>query len=118
MNKYSAWLDLKEGIKHLTEKLHEIEAEIWLNAEKNGNLNLKGGKSFDDGEFKITITHADSVKIDQNRASERPELFRLKYEFNKSEYKNLVSSQKNFVDEAMTITPNKPSFKIIKIGEN
>jgi hypothetical protein len=115
MNKYGAWLDLKEGIKHLTEKLHAIEAEIWLEAEAAGNLNPKGGKTFEAGEYKVTINHVDSVKVDQKLAAERPELFRLKYEYDKSQYKNLVVSQRSYVDDAITISPNKPSFKVVKV---
>ena len=114
MNNLERWLDLKDGIKILTEQLHEIEASIWLDAEKNGNLNLKGGKTYEDGGFKITITHTDSVKVDQSLAGLKPELFRVKYDFNKSEYKNLVKSQKDFVDEAITISSGKPNFKIVK----
>jgi len=112
---YELWLGYKDQIKVLTEKLHEVEAAIWLDAEKNGNLNLKGGKSYDVDGFKVTITHTDSVKVDQSLAQLKPELFRIKYDFNKTEYKNLVKSQRDFVDEAITISSGKPNFRIIKI---
>lgn len=115
MNYYEQWLELKEKQKAITEELHAIECEIWLAAEASGNLNLKGGKSFDVDGFKVTINHVDSVKVDQKLAADRPDLFRVKYEYDKSSYKNLVTSQKSYVDEAITITPNKPSFKIMRV---
>jgi hypothetical protein len=113
MNIYEKWLHHKELVKSETEKLHEIEAEIWLAAEAAGNLNPKGGKTFEtENGFKVTINHVESVKVDQKLAALRPDLFRVKYEFSKSEYKNLVDTQKSFVDDAITISMNKPSFKV------
>lgn len=115
MSNYERWLEYKETIKGLTEKLHEIESEIWLDAEKNGNLNPRGSKTFDDGKFKVTINHVESVKVDQKAACMRPDLFRIKYEFDKIQYKNLIDSQRDFVDEAITISMNKPSFRVERI---
>lgn len=115
MNYYEQWLELKEKQKAITEELHAIECEIWLAAEKRGDVNTFGGKSSIVGDYKITITHSESVKVDQRIAEQRPELFRLKYEFNKSEYKNMVKSQKEFIDEAITIVPTKPNFKIVRL---
>jgi hypothetical protein len=116
MNDYEKWLNLKERINDLLEQLHEVEAEIWLKASKDGKLNPKGSKSFENNGFKITIIHSDTVKVDQDLATKRPDLFRVKYEFNKSEYKNLIKSQKDFVDEVITIKPNKPSFRVERIS--
>ena len=115
MKNYEVWLSFKDQIKEMTEKLHEVEAAIWLEAEKNGNLNLKGGKTYEDDGFKITITHTDSVKVDQSKAQLRPELFKLKYEYIKGDYKNLVKSQRDFVDDAITISSGKPNFKIVRV---
>ena len=112
---FKTWLNLKEEIKLLTEELHEVEGAIWLQAQESGNLNLTGSKTFDEGTFKCTITHGETYKIDQKKAALRPELFRVKYEHNKADYRDLVKSQKDFVDEALTITPSKPSFKIVRI---
>jgi len=115
VQEYQQWLALKAKIKTLTEELHDVEASIWLKAQALGQINLAGSKTYEDGDFKITITNAETYKVDQKIAAERPELFRAKYEFNKSEYKNLVKSQKDFVDEAITIVPSKPNFKVVMV---
>lgn len=117
MNRYEKWLSLKDRIRILTEELHEVESDIWLAAEKDGMLNPNGSKTSDVGEFKITITHNDSVKVNKELAEKSPHLFRWKAEFNKLDYKLLTDSQRKVVDEAITITPMKPQFKIVKKEE-
>lgn len=117
MNLYQKWLQKKEIIKQQTEELHEIEADIWLRAESLGELNPKGGRTFHDGEFSITINHIESVKVDQKKALIRPDLFKVKYEYSKSDYKTLTDSQKEFVDDCITISMNKPQFKVVVKGD-
>jgi hypothetical protein len=112
---YQKWLTLKEIIIQQTKELHEVEAAIWLEAEKNGNLNLLGGKTFDADNFKVTITHSESIKVDQKAAALRPDLFKVKYEFDKTGYRQLVKTQKDVVDECITITKAKPSFRIVRL---
>ncbi|MEY3787132.1 MAG: hypothetical protein RIQ94_178 [Pseudomonadota bacterium] len=114
MTLFEKWVGTKNSIKELTEKLHELEGQIWLKAEASGDLNLKGSKTFHQDDYSVTITHGETVKVDQKFALTRPDLFKVKYEFDRTQYKNLVESQKEFVDEAITITPSKPQFKIVK----
>ena len=114
---YVRWVGLKEKIKGLTEELHGVEADLWLQAESMGMLNPNGSKTFEDAGYKITITHGETVKVDAQKAAVNPELFRIKYEFSKTDYKLLTDSQRSVVDEAITITPSKPNFKVIRMEE-
>lgn len=114
---YVRWVGIKERIRKLTEELHEVEANVWLFAESNGLLNPNGSKTFEDAGYKVTITHGETVKVDQSMASVNPELFKIKYDFSKTDYKLLTDSQKAVVDEAITITPSKPNFKVIRMEE-
>lgn len=117
MNNYENWLATKEVIKELTEKLHDIEAAIWLEANEAGNVRSNGSKTYEDNGYKVTIVHKDNVKVDQVAASKHPELFRVKYDFDKRLYADMPKSMKDLIDEAITITPAKPSFRIEKMEE-
>lgn len=112
---YDKWIKLKTEIKELTERLHEIEGDIWLKANEMGLLNPNGSKTFDVDGYKITITHKDNVKVDQAIAADYPYLFKPKYEFSKTMYKTFLDAEKKICDEAITITPAKPSFQVERI---
>jgi hypothetical protein len=115
MNLMEKWLHYKEIIKQQTELLHEVEADIWLEAEKLGQLNPKGSKTFELDGFKITITHGTTYTVAQGEAATRPELFKVKYEYSSTMYRDLVQSQKDFVDEIVTSKPSKPNFKVERV---
>lgn len=101
-------------IKKLTEELHEAEADIYLKAQVMDKINPNGSKSFTDGEYKVVITHKNTVKVDQVKASKNPELFKVKYDFDKRIYDESVA-WKNIINEAITITPNKPGFSVERL---
>jgi hypothetical protein len=115
VNNYEKWLELKSEIRKLTEQLHEVESDIYIEARDGNNLNLNGSKTFNDGEYKITIKHTESYKVDQEKAAAFPGLFKMKYEFDKTMYKTLNGTAKEAVDEAITITPGKPGFTVERL---
>lgn len=112
---YERWLKIQTEIKKLTEEKHDIEGSIWLKANEMGQINLQGSKTFDVDGFKVTITHKDNVKVDQEIAAEHPYLFKAKYEYSKELLKNMIDGEKAIVNEAITITPAKPGFKIERV---
>jgi hypothetical protein len=109
---YRKFLEIKNQLDELTQQLDVVKREIWSVARYNNNINLKGSKTFDDDGFKVTITHGETVKVDNKLAALRPDLFKVKYEFDRTQYKNLVTEQRDIVDEAMVITKIKPQFKV------
>lgn len=112
---YDKWLNIKEQIKKLTEQLHDIEGSIWLAANELGQINLQGSKTFENDGYKITITHTDTVSVNQELAAMNPTLFKIKYEFSKTGYKTLAPAEKAKVDEVITIKPVKPGFKVERL---
>jgi hypothetical protein len=116
MNKYNQWLELKSEIRKLTEQLHEVESDIYIEARDNNNLNLNGSRTFnemtDRGYFSVTIKHNETVSVDQEIAQSCPDLFKAKFEFDKRKYSSLNANAKSIVDEAIVIKQGKPTFKI------
>ena len=115
MDSYTKWMALKKAIKTMTEELHEVESDIYVAARDAGNLNPNGSKSFKDGDFKITIKHTETVKVNQDMAATATDLFKIKFDFDKTKYKELNGAQKAFVDECITITPGKPGFTVERL---
>jgi len=114
MDTYEKWLNLKQTIKKLTEELHEVESDIYIDARDANQLNPEGSKTFRDHGYKVTIKHNESYKIDQIEAGRCPHLFRVEYKFNKKDYDLLSVQEKAFIDEVLTIVPGKPSFTVEK----
>lgn len=115
MNSVGKWIELKKQIRSLTELLHETEADIWLTASGAGQVNPNGSKTSEIDGYKVTITHSNTYKIDQRLAEKSPDLFRVEYKFDKKAYDSYPADIKNVINEALTIVPAKPSFKIEEI---
>jgi hypothetical protein len=112
---YAKWMSLKKEIGELTERLHEIEADIWVKANELGQINPTGSKTFEVDGFKVTITHKDTVSVDQGIASLYPELFKLKFEYSKTMEKTFAPAEIAKLNEAITIKPAKPGFKVERV---
>jgi len=67
------WLDIKNVEKAMKEQREEIE--IALYSEFQEHLG-DGQKTFDLDDYKLTIKHNFSVKVDQDKAKENPDLFK------------------------------------------
>jgi predicted RNA-binding protein len=112
MSVYEEYIECKKSIDKLKLKLMDIEEDIWRIASEKGHINLRGSKTHESLGFKITITHKDAYKVDQEKAATMPELFRLKYEVNSELYKKSTADIIEKIDRAITITPMKPGFKV------
>ena len=116
MNNYERWMELKSQVRSLTEQLHEVESDIYIHAREMNQLNLAGSKTFEDSGYKIVIKHNEIVKVDQEKAYNFKEYFKVKYEFDKKKYGDVTNKEtKEWLNEAITITTGKPSFTVEKV---
>jgi hypothetical protein len=102
-------LELKEKERLLKEERFVLEGEIYtqiqdkLNDDKTITVNVDG--------YKLSVKPTFSVKVDQEMAATRPELFKVKYEMSYSQYKKVKG-----VDDYVTINQTKPNFSVEVVG--
>jgi hypothetical protein len=102
-------LELKESERLLKEERYLLEGEIYtqvesmLNDDKTITVHADG--------YKLSVKPTFSVKVDQEMASTRPDLFKVKYEMSYSQYKKASG-----VDDYVTINQTKPNFGVELVG--
>lgn len=101
------WLDIKNVEKEMKEQREEIE--IALYSEFQEHLG-DGQKTFDLNDYKLTIKHNFSVKVDQDKAKENPDLFKWKAEMSYSQYKKLNGS----ADDMVEVSMGRPTFTVTR----
>ena len=101
------WLDVKNIEKAMKEQREEIE--IALYSEFQQHLG-DGQKSFDIDGYKLTIKHNFSVKVDQDKAKEKADLFKWKAEMSYSQYKKLNGE----ADDIVEVSMSKPTFSVTR----
>lgn len=102
------WIELKEKEKQLKEHREQVEADLYSIVKDE--LPEASQKSFEVEGYKLTIKPNFSVSVDQEAASSRPELFKLKYEMTFSQYQK--STEKRWLDDVVTIKNTKPTFSV------
>lgn len=112
MNIYKRFLDIGEEIDRLKEEKLALEYEIYEKHINEFNKKKEGKVSVDDGDFKVSVTNGLKYEVDQEKAAMFPDGFKLKFSFDKKVYKNLSKDEKQEVDDCLTTTPRKPSFKV------
>jgi hypothetical protein len=113
MSLFEQFLALKNQEEQVKMKRYDVEAEIYKLYQDE--LKAVGSSSFQTVGFKVTITKNLAHKIDQECAPALQELLRTKYEFDQKKYDAATDDQKKAIDAILTITPNKPTFKVERL---
>ena len=115
MNLYEHYLDIREREASLKAEKLQCEEMIYTEHASIFNVKDKGVVHVVVPGFKITVDKKETVKVDQELASGINVGVRKKYELDAKAYGLLSQDDKRRVDEAITITPAKPQFKVEKI---
>ena len=68
-----------------------------------------------EGDYMVKVVTRMNYKVDQEMAANiGGKVFRCKYELDKKEFDRLDEEDKGLVEGALTTTPAKPSFTIVK----
>ena len=101
------WLDIKNVEKAMKEQREEIEVALYSEFQQHLG---DGQKSFDIDGYKLTIKHNFSVKVDQDKAKEKSDLFKWKAEMSYSQYKKLNGE----ADDIVEVSMSKPTFTVTR----
>jgi hypothetical protein len=101
----------KEGL--IKEERYLIEGEIYTQLENR----LDGDKTvtIHCDNLKLQMKPTYSVKVDQEKAAQNPEWFKVKYEMTYSQYKKSMTT--SCLDDVVTINVTKPSFSVEMIDD-
>lgn len=102
------WMELKESERKAKEMREEVEAQIYITLKDE--IPDDGQSTWQYEGFKLVIKPNYSVKVDQEKASMFPALFKTEYTMSWSQYKKC--EQKGVVDEMVTIKSGKPGFSV------
>ena len=100
-----------EQLITLLKKTRE-EIEIKLYEFVQSELPEDGSKTIHVDEYKLVIKPNFSVKVNQEMASEYAQYFTKKFELTWSQYKQIDTGAKKYVDNIVTISTLKPSFSV------
>ncbi len=102
-------LDLKGKERLIKEERFVLEGEIYSLMEDR----LDDDKTITmiADQYKLSMKPTFSVKVDQEMAAKRPDLFKVKYEMSYSQYKKASG-----VDNYVTINQTKPNFSVELVG--
>lgn len=101
------WLDCKRVEQAMKEQREEIEAQIYLAIQDQ--LPQDGQKKFDYGDLSLTVKQNFSVKVDQDKAKDFPDLFKWKAEMSYSQFKK---SNQVGLEDMVTVSMSKPTFTV------
>lgn len=112
MSTLKDWLKVNKAIKELQEKKLALEVSIYKKHREKMDQKLEGSISVEEEGLKLTVTKGLSYKVDQEIAEVVQTGFRKKWDLDKSLYKKLDPDTKESVDNALTVSIRKPSFKV------
>lgn len=106
-------LELKEKERLIKEERYALEGEIYTQLENR----LDGDKTVTIycDNLKLQMKPTYSVKVDQEKAAQNPEWFKVKYEMTYSQYKKSMTT--SYLDDVVTINVTKPSFSVEVISD-
>ena len=93
----------------------ETEIEIYKEMMSIQEMKEEGTNSYKNDEFKLTVVGKYNYTADQDKAKHCPDLFKVKYEYSKTMLKEMTDEQINTVENCVTKTVTKPSFKVERI---
>jgi len=115
MSVYQRFLEVQNEIAKFQEEKLELERQIYTKHMDEIKRVGVGTATIIEGEFMVKVVTRMNYKVDQDVADGIGGLaFRKKYELDKKEYDRLNPVDRDLVDTALTVTPAKPSFSIIK----
>lgn len=106
------WLIAKEKEDHANKERIAIEIALYKAIAEKTEISRDGSTKYEDDGVKCTITSRMSVSVDQEMASQRPELFSVKYDYSKTKLKELSHEDLSIIQDIVTFKPAKPSFKV------
>lgn len=114
MNIYENYLDLQQKKKELDATILDVQCQLYQIKEASFNAVDSGTIHYEDeaAGFKLSITKKMNIKVDQKLAEVVGVGFTRKLSFNKTAYLKLNDADRKRVDECLTETPGKPSFKV------
>jgi hypothetical protein len=104
------WLDLKRVEQAMKAQREDLEAQIYM--EVKDMLPEDGSKTLDFGTHKLTVKHNFTVKIDQEKAKDRSDLFKWKAEMSYSQFKKCEDGA---INDIVSISMTKPTFTVVGV---
>jgi len=119
MNVYQRFLEVQSEIKKFQEEKLELERQIYTKHMDEIKRVGVGTATIIEGDYMVKVVTRMNYKVDQAMAATLGgKVFRVTYELDKREFDKLDEEDKGLVEGALTTTPAKPSFTIIKGQEN
>ena len=109
------WLFQKEIETKAAEIRKNTEIEIYKEMICIQEMKEEGSNSYKNETLKLTVVGKAEYKVDQEKAKFCPDLFKVKYEHSKTMLKEMTDDQINIVENCVTKTISKPSFKVERI---
>lgn len=106
LNRYMA---IKAEMQKLEEELDQIKVALYMKAD----FGSKKSCSFELDGYKIKIQQKENIKVDQDLASKKPELFKAKYELNTKV--ELTDEERAYVNKCITTSVGKPQFVVERL---
>jgi hypothetical protein len=106
------WLMAKSKEQAANAERLNIEISLYKEIAKSNEINKDGSTKIDADGIKVTITSGLTTSVDQEKAALNPELFSVKYGYSKTILKNLSDEQVSVLQDAVTMKPSKPTFKV------
>ena len=107
--------ELKKEFDLAKRNLLDSEINLYNHFQKELDNMETGTFNREQEGYSIKIVKKNTVKVNQEKAMELDYGFTVKYGYSKTEYNKLDDNQKRMVDECLTETPAKPSFKVEKL---
>lgn len=90
----------------------DTEIEMYKELMAIQEIKEEGSTSYQDGDLKLTVVGRYDYKVDQKLAAENAHLFKAKFEYSKTLIKDMNDKQISLMEEMVTKTVAKPSFKV------
>ena len=112
MNVYEKWMHFNDQIKMLQKEKLSLEVELFKKHQEQLKAKPAGVTKIEMPELFLSVTQGYSYKVDQDMADVLQKGFRKEYKLDKTAYKKLSPEDRSQVDEALTISVRKPTFKV------
>lgn len=108
----SNWLIAKANEQEWNAKRLDIEISLYREIAKLNEINRDGTTKVDADGLKVSITSGYTHTVDQELAARNPFLFAVKYSYSKTVLKTLTDEQVSTLQDAVSMKPSKPSFRV------
>lgn len=109
---YQNYLELLAQKKLIDASILQMQCNIYEKHQAKLDEKETGTIRIEDNGFVLTVIKRENITVDQGLASVVQIGFNKKYALSKSAYNKLSDEEKKRVDECLTTSSGKPSFKV------